>query len=232
MRAQRQCLSEFSQDMKNYIKENNRQITKELEREDYWDITFIELANTKTYKLTVWKVISTAVYLKLFIPSAGTELAKNYYIKLTTAQNTEILNQILADKCSKKYSVDIGRDTINVFKDGQRIKVSTTSEEETDVTYRFKALFPAFIANYDNTLIQRTYKPDADTASSTVRYEYRPGKRGTEDLPDDYKEGLTNIQYCIPIPNTDTSNYDLFYSWDCTNSDIAGPAGFDPSTEL
>ncbi len=234
-RAAAKCLSENRSAMTNYITENNRTLMEELERGDSWPLTYNDDGSTRNFNIYVWKVDATngIIYLRVFIDDRSDA---NIYLKLSTAQNTTILNDLLAHKCAKDYdSVNIGGSSVTAVIDNERAVATSTTQTEDDYTYRFVSVFPAYMSFYNNTLTSKTYNND-DDLTNTDTFTYTVGAQTTVTLTASYKDAsLDNIEYCIPVVNTTpvaNTTYNLPYEVSCTTDDTAGPPGFDPQVDL
>ena len=192
-------------------------------------MTFNDNGANRSYTITVWKIDATAVYLRIFV-DANPDL--NNYVKLTFAQNSQIIDDLLAAKCALTYVKDsnvlMGSTTASISIDGE-IRTSGNVQLDDDFIYRFTTAFPAFIANYNNKQTTKTYDLD-DTLTKTEIFEFSIGSRTTVTLEGTYNAGTIPgvIQYCIP-----TSTAKVPYTLSCTQSDTAGPAGWaNPSVDL
>lgn len=192
-------------------------------------MTFNDNGANRSYTITVWKIDTTAVYLRIFV-DANPDL--NNYVKLTFAQNSQIIDDLLAAKCALTYetsdNVTMGSTTAAVSVDGD-LRTSGNLQLEDDFTYRFNTAFPAFIANYNNKQTTKTYDLD-DVLTKTENFEFTIGARTTVTLEATYNAGTIpgTIQYCIP-----TTTAVVPYTLTCTQSDTVGPAGWaNPSLDL
>ncbi|MES2527833.1 MAG: hypothetical protein V4598_12135 [Bdellovibrionota bacterium] len=218
--------------MREYTEENNRSIIEDLERGDSWPLTYNDNGTNRTNNIYVWKVDETngIVYLRVFIDDRSDA---NIYLKLSVAQNTTILNNLLVHKCAKDYdSVNIGGSSITATIDNDRVVATSSTQTEDDFSYRFTNIFPAYFTTYNNTLTSKTYDND-DVLTKTETFTYTIGSRTTVTLTNSYKDpSLNNIEYCIPVVNATTTTYDIPFETSCTTDDTAGPAGFDPQVDL
>ncbi len=231
-RAAAKCISENTSKMNSYISENNRSFIEDLERGDTWPLTYNDNGTSRNFNIYVWKVDDTAgiIYLRVFIDDRSDS---NIYLKLSTTQNTTILNNLLVHKCAKDYdSVSIGGTSVTATIDNDRAVATSSTQTEDDFSYRFSGAFPAYMSFYNNTLTSKTYDND-DTLTKTETFTYTIGARTTVALTASYKDAsLDNVEYCIPVVNATTTTYDLPYEVSCTTDDTAGPAGFDPQVDL
>ncbi len=234
-RAAAKCLSDNRSAMTNYIAENKRTLMEELVRGDSWALTFNDDGATRNYNIYVWKVdtVLEIIYLRIFIDQLSDS---NIYLKLSMAQNSTILTDLLAHKCAKDYdSVNIGGSSVTATIDNDRAVATPTTQREDDYSYRFTSVLPAYMSFYNNTLTSKTYNND-DVLTNTDTFTYTLGAKSTVVLTASYEDvSLANIQYCIPVVNTTppaNTTYNLPYEVSCTTDDTAGPAGFDPQNDL
>lgn len=202
---------------------------QDYDRGEHWPLTYNDDGAPRNYTITVWKVDATAVYLRIFI-DANPDL--NNYVKLTFAQNSTMIDDLLAAKCALTYesdeNVNMGSTSATVTVDGDP-QTSGNTQIENDFTYSFTTAFPAFIANLNNKQTTKTYDLN-DVLTNTDTYEYTIGARTTVALEATFNDPSIpgTIQYCIPS-TTATVPYTLL----CTQNAGAGPAGWAvPSADL
>lgn len=174
-------------------------------------------------------------------------ITTNYFIKVDTTENEEMMKNIQRLKCNKTYEVTTGSSSMNLKIEEGRIPEDADNESELTTDYRFSTSYPAYFASLNKKRTKKIFPEDSDTVKTTEIYDYILTAISDVTQPDAYNDAtITNRKYCV-VKNTapvapDTFNTYAFpfdFKSTCVDSDTNGPDAngdaiedFDPITEL
>lgn len=233
-RAAKKCIENSDRDIEKFYKNSNNRML-DYERGDTWELKYSKGdAEVDTSYAYVWKVSPPNVYFRLRMVEGGT--TTNRFLKLDTTANEEMVRNIQKNVCNKTLSSSISSSRMNINIKEARISEDSKTESKSEVDYRVESQYPAYFGVLNRKKTKRYYdKKDENKVTKTETFEYTVKRIADVNQPANYTDGtITKREYCVVKFTADTplNIYAFPFALDCTDSDTAGPAGFDPAAEL
>lgn len=246
-RAQAQCISDSANTFTDY-KADSADAIMDFERDEAWkyeykkDTTVID-----TTSVSIWKVSAPNLYIRLNIVEDGTTY--NKFIKIRTADNSDMWNAVQTIKCVKSTLVKSRTATLGSSTATATIEDLRINGDEADTffdvktVYNFKTNVPTYFGFLDRVKTKKTVDDD-DAVTKTETYTYTLTKNtNPSDQNDDFTT-YSNKRYCMiaytpAVPPATENTFAFPYTLTCTDNaatgvDIDGDtvADFLPNTEL
>lgn len=224
------------------LKENSTDKMLELQEGDYWKIDKVggTPSTTETTYIYVWKRNIDKIYLLI---QEGTSSKRYSFLKLTTAFNEEVIQDLIEKKCLKTSDFVVTNSTSTLT-----LKRKDVSEPEppdyfkSDYTHNLSSSYPAIVMNFLYSQSKKKLKESgSSTVVSTTSYTSKVVKTGEDfELEDSYTD-YGSANFCLMNYTIDgtTKKFNYPYTMTCTTS-TAGPTNpgadatlnFTPTTEL
>lgn len=244
-RAETKCKEDTASAFKNFYEASNDFMLDYL-RNRTWKYEYKKDNNViETSYFYVWKVNAPDIYFRLKVLESGT--TTNYYVKIDTTENQEMIQNLQRLKCKKTNEVTVGSTAMTVKIEEARTPEDADTESEITTDYRVATKYPAFFSALDKKKTKKIFKEDTDTVTKTEVYDYVLTDVTSVVQPLTYNDAtIVNIKYCVvknsaPIaPDTfNTYAFPFDFKTTCVSSDTNGPDAngdavedFDPATEL
>jgi hypothetical protein len=244
-RGYNKCISDTSSVFQTFY-ENSNESMLDYYRNKSWKFEYKKDSTViETSYFYVWKVTSTAVYLRLKLLENG--VTTNYFIKVDATQNQEMVKNVQVLKCQKTYDVTYSSSSLNVNIDEARAAEDATTESSAETDYRFSSSYPAFFSTLDKLRTKRIYDNGSQSVKKTETYDYILTAISDVSQPATYDDAtIINRKFCsikstAPVAPNTFNSYSLPFDFKstCVTSDTAGPDGdgdavedFDPATDL
>jgi hypothetical protein len=244
-RAEIKCKADTDAVFESFFEASNDNML-EYTKNKTWKYEYKKDSNViETSYFYVWKVTAPAVYLRLKLLENG--VTTNYFIKVETTENEEMMKNIQRLKCKKTYDVTTGAASMTLKIEEDRVPEDADTESEVTTDYRFSSSYPAYFASLNRKRTKKIFPEDSDTVKTTETYDYILTAIADVTQPLAYNDAtIINRKYCViknsaPVaPDTfNTYAFPFDFKTTCVDSDTNGPDGngdavedFDPITEL
>lgn len=216
----------------------------DFERDNAWKYEYKKDSTVvDTTSVSVWKVSSPNLYLRLNITEDGTTY--NKFIKIRVDDNSQMLKTLQTMKCEtittvKSRTVSFGSTTATTTIEDLRINGDEADTfVDASTVYHFNTSLPAYYGFLDRVKTKKTLDEDGKV-TKTETFTYAVTKNTNPSAQNDDFTTYSNKKYCMVTIKTVASPnvFDFPYALTCVDDpavgvDIdGGGADFVPNTEL